>query len=102
MIATKNWVRFIKFKIIKQVKIGLVSIFQLATAEATTVEAPSTKEFPGGGRSLILLLAYLPVLRTSLSSDACKFHLFDSDMIVVLAAGCMFQQHVRMFVRTIF
>ena len=55
MIATKNWVRCIKFEIIKQVKIvGLASIFQLAAAETTIVVAPityvvpaNTKEFPG-------------------------------------------------------
>ena len=58
MIAIKNWVRFVKFEIIKQVKIGLVSIFQLAAAETTTFVAPSKhQEVSGGGGSLILLLA---------------------------------------------
>ena len=49
MIATKNWVQFIKFEIIQQVKVlGLASIFPLSAAKTTTVVAPSAKEFPGG------------------------------------------------------
>ena len=38
---------FSKFEIIKSIKIGLASIFQLAAAETTTVVAASTKELPG-------------------------------------------------------
>ena len=37
----------------------------MSAAETTTIVAPSTKEFPGKGGFLILLLAYLPVFRTS-------------------------------------
>ena len=76
MIVTKNWVRVMKFEIIKKLKIGLEIIFPILSAtETTTIVAPSTNEFPGGGGSLILLLAYLSVLRTMfLSSGGCKFH----------------------------
>ena len=46
MIATKNWVRFVKFDNIKQIKICLASIFQPAAAGMTSIVAPSTKWFP--------------------------------------------------------
>ena len=48
MIPTKNWVQLVKFESIKQIKIGLSSIFPLSAAEATTVVAPSKHQrFPG-------------------------------------------------------
>ena len=56
-------------RILAGIKIGLASIFQLATAETTTIVARRAEEFPwgwGGGSLIILLLANLPVLRIAL------------------------------------
>ena len=83
MIATKNWVRVINFEIIKQVNIGLASIFQLADAKTTTFVAPSIKEFPEGGRF------FDSVVLVPVRTLVCYVRLFDIVVLLLLVCVCI-------------
>ena len=72
MITTKNWIWFIKFVNVQQIKIGLAGLFQLAATKAIAFLAPSTKDFPGG--VVLWFFCCWTVWQTSLSSSGCKFH----------------------------